>query len=340
MFNKFYASFKNFIKDNLFTFVVLLLFAIFMNYPLDYSIYTSGGTIDVNDRVVVSGEYKSSGSLNLAYVSELKATPFTYLLSYILPSWDRISLEEYQASDNETMDDIEKRARAYLELSKQSAIKVAYDYADKDFNISNTNYEIVYVDNSIKEDIKIGDILISVNNTKINDMNTYKNAVANSKIGDYIKLELKRNNKIIERKIKVQHINGEKLTGIMVLSLYEYDTSPKIEFKFKNNENGSSGGLMLSLAIYNKLTKEDITKCLKIVGTGTIDEDGSVGEIDGVKYKLMGAVKINADIFIAPSGDNYEECKKLIKEKKYNIKLIEAKTFKQVLDELEDINNA
>ena len=29
----------------------------------------------------------------------------------------------------------------------------------------------------------------------------------------------------------------------------------------------------------------------KIVGTGTIEEDGSVGEIGGVKYKLSGAVK-------------------------------------------------
>lgn len=339
MFNKFYVSFKNFIKNNLLTFAVLLLFAIFMNYPLDYSIYTSGGTIDVNDRVVISGENKSSGSLNLAYVSELKATPFSYLLSYILPDWDRISLEEYQASDNETMDDIEKRAKAYLELSKQSAIKLAYNHANKEFNISNTNYEIVYVDSSVEEDIKIGDILISVNNTKINDMSTYKNAVLNSKVGDYINVELKRNNKIIARKIKVQYINGEKLTGIMVLSLYEYNTSPEIEFKFKNNENGSSGGLMLSLAIYNKLVDEDITKGLKIVGTGTIDEDGNVGEIDGVKYKLMGAVKVHADVFIAPSGDNYEECKKLIKEKKYNIKLIEAETFKQVLSKLEDIND-
>ena len=48
------------------------------------------------------------------------------------------------------------------------------------------------------------------------------------------------------------------------------------------------------LAIYKELIEEDITHGLKIVGTGTIDELGNVGEIDGVKYKILGAVKNKA----------------------------------------------
>ncbi len=91
---------------------------------------------------------------------------------------------------------------------------------------------------------------------------------------------------------------------------------------------------MLALSIYDKLTDYDLTKGLKIVGTGTIDFDGNVGEIDGVEYKLKGAVKAKADIFIAPSGKNYEDALKLKKEKNYKIKIIEAKTFNQVLEEL------
>ena len=55
---------------------------------------------------------------------------------------------------------------------------------------------------------------------------------------------------------------------------------------------------MLALQIYNKLTKKDITKGRNIVGTGTIDKDGRVGDIGGIKYKLRGAVKKRANILI------------------------------------------
>ena len=91
---------------------------------------------------------------------------------------------------------------------------------------------------------------------------------------------------------------------------------------------------MLSLAIYDYLTNEDIARNRKIVGTGTIDSDGKVGSIGGVKYKLKGAVKNKADIFIVPDGENYEEVIKLVNENNYNIKIIKAITLDNVIEEL------
>ena len=91
---------------------------------------------------------------------------------------------------------------------------------------------------------------------------------------------------------------------------------------------------MLSLAIYDYLTNEDIARNRKIVGTGTIDSDGKVGSIGGVKYKLKGAVKNKADIFIVPDGENYEEVMKLVNENNYNIKIIKAITLDNVIEEL------
>ena len=49
---------------------------------------------------------------------------------------------------------------------------------------------------------------------------------------------------------------------------------------------------MTALAIYNYLTEEDITHGKTIVGTGTIDINGNVGLIGGVKYKLKVLLKI------------------------------------------------
>ena len=94
----------------------------------------------------------------------------------------------------------------------------------------------------------------------------------------------------------------------------------------------------MSLSIYNKLVDEDITKGRKIVGTGTIDTDGNVGEIGGVKYKLLGAVKSKADIFLVPY-ENYDEAIRYKNENNYDIKIIKVATFDEALNTLKSKNN-
>lgn len=332
MISKIYDKFINFIKENYKQLIFLIVFLIVMSFPLDYSVMVSGGTINVNDRVSIKGEYESDGSYNLAYVTELKGTIPTVLLSYIIPDWKKIPLEEYKASSNESQDDITKRAKIYLKYSEQAAIKLAYLKASKEFKIKNSEFNIVYVDEKAETTLKIGDIILKANDITITSLEQYRNIVEKSDIGDTINLKILRDKKEEEASIKVKNIDNKKVSGISILELYDYETSPEIELSFKNNESGSSGGLMLALSIYDKLISEDLTNGLKIVGTGTIDFDGNVGEIDGVEYKLMGAVKQKADLFIVPTGENYETCLKLKEERGYNIELIEAKTFDEIIE--------
>ena len=80
--------------------------------------------------------------------------------------------------------------------------------------------------------------------------------------------------------------------------LFRFFCDINIKVKTKSSESGASGGFMTALAIYNALTSDDITKGKIIAGTGTIDSEGNVGVIGGVKYKLSGAVKNHADIML------------------------------------------
>lgn len=337
MINKIYVKFKNFIKENYKQLIFLIIFYIVMTFPLPYYICVSGGTIDVNDRVAIENSSKSEGSFNLAYVSEIRATIPTLLFSYIIPSWERIEISDYKSSDNETVEDVETRDKLYLEEGNLNALKVAYTTANKTLTIINNQYHIIYVDSKVEADIRVGDVLLSADGIEINDISDYKKIVEAKDYGDTIKLELVRDDKNITRDIEVKKIDGKKLTGISIVNIFEYEADPSIEFNFDKNESGSSGGLMLTLSIYDKLVDEDITKGLKIVGTGTIDSEGNVGEIGGVKYKLMGAVKAKADVFLAPKGGNYEDCVKLKEEKNYDIEILEIETFEDALTKLKNI---
>ena len=131
-------------------------------------------------------------------------------------------------------------------------------------------------------------------------------------------------------------VSFDDVLGVPIINIPNIEVENKITYKGEDNENGPSGGLMFTLSIYNAITEYDITNGYKISGTGTINMDGTIGIIGGVKYKLAGAVKKNADIFIAPS-ENYEEALELQKKNKYDIKIIKADTFEEALEELKKL---
>ncbi len=63
---------------------------------------------------------------------------------------------------------------------------------------------------------------------------------------------------------------------------------------------------MFTLEIINALTEEDITQGRRIAGTGTINADGEVGSIGGMRQKTFGAIDVGAEYLLVPAG-NYDE---------------------------------
>lgn len=337
--NKLYDDFKNFIKE---TWKILLVFAILfvvLTYPLPYYIYNGGGTIDVNTRVEIENGYESKGSFNLAYVSELRATIPTWILAKILPSWDLIKMEDLTLSSKETNEDMFLRDKMMLNTANQTAIAIAYQKAGKKFEITKTNYTIAYIDEEADTNLKIGDHIVSLSGKTIKNLDQISTIIQEKEIGDTISITFERNGKNREGYMKVKKLDDKKMVGISFLLEQEYRTDPTLQFHFAERESGPSGGLMLTLSIYDKLVSEDITYGRKIVGTGTIESDGSVGSIGGIKYKLKGAVQDHADVFLAPAGKNYEECVKLKEEYNYPIEILSVASFNEALQKLKDLES-
>jgi len=132
-------------------------------------------------------------------------------------------------------------------------------------------------------------------------------------------------------------VNDEAKVGVIITETVDIKSDYNVDLKFKGTESGSSGGLMMTLTIYSYLNNIDLTHGKKIVGTGTIDREGNVGEISGIKYKLMGAVKEKADVFLVPQGENYKEARNLKNEKGYDIDIVPVETFQQALTYLKEL---
>lgn len=337
MFNKSYEKLKQFIKRSYLWLLLYITLVATMLYPLPYYIYTGGGIIDISDKVEVRDGSNSKGSFNMCYVSEINATIPTYIMSYIFNSWDIVSKEEMSLSNKETRTDILIRDQISLLKANQNAVITAYNNANIPYTLTDRHNYIIYIADVSDTDLKIGDELLKINGIDVTTIDNVTSILNNKTVGDKVDVTVKSNGKIIDKYATVWEENNRKLLGISFETIYDYDTSQKIEFNFTNNESGPSGGLMLSLFIYDKLVDDDITKGLKISGTGTISEDGTVGEIGGVKYKLKGAVKAKSDVFLVPNGDNYEEAIKEQNKYNYKIKIIGVSTFKEAVEKLKEM---
>jgi PDZ domain-containing protein len=95
---------------------------------------------------------------------------------------------------------------------------------------------------------------------------------------------------------------------------------------------GPSAGLMFTLTIYNALSLEDLTGGREIAGTGTINLDGTVGPIGGVKQKVAAAEGVGAGYFLCPI-ENYDDALSVAR----HIKVIKIGTAQQAIEFLQGL---
>ena len=331
-----FNNIKKFIKEYYKVIIVYVLILAFFLVEFPYYISAPGGLINTDDKIETTENFKMSGSLNMAYVSEIHATIPTLVISLLNKDWD-VEKEEEVKNDNETIEEKDYRNKMLLEESNDTALLVAYKHSDIDYKVTNNKVYITYVDKLADTNLKIGDQILKVDDTEITDKNSLFEYIASKQIGDKITLEVKDiNGDDKKREATLINVLDEPKVGAVVTETFDVKSDEKVNFNFKDRESGSSGGLMLTLTIYSHLNEIDLTDGKTIVGTGTIDINGNVGEISGIKYKLIGAVNKGADVFLVPVGENYEDAKKLKEERNYDIELVPVATFEEALSYLKN----
>lgn len=324
----------NFFKNpkEVVSFFLPIVITISLLIPVPYYVKMGGGTINLNDEISIEGEKEEKGSLEALYVREAKGIVLTYLLSYIVPSFEKEKIENTVINE-EDEDAYNYRERLYFTTSLDSATKVAFEKAGKEVKISSSRFLVIYIDKSSKTNLEVGDEILKIEGEKVDNYDKMASLISKNQNKKQIKITVKRDDKEIETSNQLINIDNEKKLGVVISNEIKYTSDPKVDFAFNGRQAGPSGGLMIALTIYNKLTDEDITKGKKVVGTGTIDTLGNVGEIGGIKHKLMAADSKNADIVFVPK-ENYKEAKQIKDKKNYNFELVSISNFDDAIEYL------
>lgn len=338
MISKIYVTIKEIIKENIIAVSIIVVFLILNIVEVPFYIEGPGGLVDLDDKVIIENEVKNKGSFNLTYVSQYKSSVMMYLLSFILPSFDATRINNYFLTDN-NLENYNYVEKILLNQGSDDAILLAYQKASKDISITDEKIYVYGVLEEAKTSLVMGDQIIKINNVEVKRRDDINPIIASIEPNKDFDVEVINNGKTYIRKVQKVKIDDSYIMGIALISDYEYVANPKITFKAKKNEYGPSGGFMTALEVYNELVDEDITKGYKIAGTGTINIDGMVDMISGVKYKLKGAVKNKADIFLVPAGENYEEALREKEAHNYNIEIVSIDTFDNALLYLKELSD-
>ena len=301
-------KYKYFIGLYLIFFILIIISSII---KVPYDITSPAGINEVENVIVIDTENEQSGSFNTVSVYSYDKVS---LLTYIMALFDKKTTisKTYQASNLSNALSY-KSGTIQKEVSITNALIAGYSLAkmygyDVDIKYEYKGYIVdQYYTYMTPNTIQIGDIVTSINEYSVLEY-PISTALAKAEETDKDGLLFKvlRNGEELEFTLtRNEYINyyGQKSSGYG-LGGYDYYVIEESNPTFTLNEAntlGPSGGLLQALSVFNALTSGfDITNGLKIVGTGTISLNGSVGAIGGIYQKVICADIMNADLFLVP----------------------------------------
>ncbi|HEU4480492.1 MAG TPA: PDZ domain-containing protein [Actinomycetota bacterium] len=308
--------------------------AFYVPIPSFYA-YLPGPVRDVEKLVEVEGAetYSSEGELLLTTVSVDVDVTFFDLVGALLDD-DSDVVDSDSVTGGRSLKELEREQRDEMASSKRSAQEVALAALDiARPHGDGARVAIILDDTPAEESLEEGDRIVRVDGRRVETSCDVGSAIDRHEAGDTVEMTVVRDGS--RRRLDIEAIaNPQGGTSAFIGFTMEdvnYRFDPGVEVGIDTGEiGGPSAGLMFTLAIYDQLTPDDLTRGRSIAGTGTIACDGGVGPIGGIRQKVAGAEEEGATVFLAPAG-NFEEAEAAAGE----IEVVSVSDFTEAIEYLE-----
>ncbi|MBM6400715.1 PDZ domain-containing protein [Phycicoccus sp. MQZ13P-5] len=293
------------------TFLLVVLAAGLTFVGLPYVVLSPGpatnvlGELDGKPVLSVEGAqtYPTEGALDFTTVSfdggpGRKVTVYDLLEAWLSDAVDAAP-ERYYFPDDASEEDVEAEN---TELMNESQVVAAATALRALGRTVPTTVSVADVPEDGPSDglLAKGDTVLSVDGTATTDSAAVRAAVQAHTPGEQVSIRVRRDG--AERTVTVRSADADGRAVIGILLRTDYDLPVDVTLN-TGQVGGPSAGLMFSLAIYDTLTPGSLTGGKRIAGTGTIEDDGSVGPISGIRQKMVGAHEAGARFFLSPAQD-------------------------------------
>ena len=332
-----------FFKKNKLLKITLITYT-FLIFPFgfaksDYYFMSPGPPYQWNIEIENVETYEYDGNLYQLTVRRDEANYFVY-------AWARLNSQidlyprEVILPDGVTPQELSEISIQNMVTSENVAIAVALDSLDYEIESEGDGVLVVGLldDSPVKDKLIKNDLIISINNELVRSASEFISMLRTYEIGDIVNIGLIRNEQelTIETKL-IEHVEyeNEPMVGFLASTPNQQFIFPfEVDIK-TGNVGGPSAGMMMALNVYNLLTEDDITNGKKIAGTGTIEIDGSIGPVGGVKQKVIAAKRANAGLILVPTA-NYEEASVFADD---NTQIVAVDSFDNALNVIFDFSS-
>lgn len=304
--------------------------------PVPYVIERPGPAIDVlgewedEEILVIDGAetHPTDGSLMMTTVSVDGGPGYRVTPVEVVAAWfDRTKMvmpREAVFPDGQTREQTTLTNTAAMSTSQQDAVAVALDELD-------IEYRDVVMISGVQEDgaaagtLEGGDVIVSVGGQTAGDVQGYRDLIAAVPEGEDVEMTVRRDGEEKTLQVPTELVDGTPRMGVILAEGHEFPLDIEISV---GDVGGPSAGLIFSLSVYDELTEGALTGGHAIAGTGTISEDGTVGSIGGIRQKMVGAEKSDAEFFLAPTAN----CEEVVGYEPDGLEVVAVGTFDEALE--------
>lgn len=302
-------------------FFILLLF-ICLLVPIPYYIEGPGAAVHLNELVTVNKkEDKKKGSYMLTTVSIQHATPITYFKQY-LPFHEGLTKDELFGTSGSSQE-YNNLQNYYMTSSINGAIQSAYKLAGEKYDFQYNGVYVMSILPGSKFDtiLNPGDTILSIDGNRFKSSQDFIEYVQKQKAGQEVSVTFEREGKQQQKRAKLIKMKETKKPGLGIGLVDDTSITTDIPVSIDAGSiGGPSAGFMFALQVYTQLKNADLRNGKEIAGTGTIDNNGTIGRIGGIDKKVVAADKEGAEVFFAPNDKIPEDVLKNYPELTSNYK--------------------
>lgn len=307
------------------------------NVELPYLAFSPGAVSDAADSIVVEEVevFPPDGELLMLTVIAPDVNVFEALIAGVDPTIDLVrkqAVRRVGESDEEYRD----RVLEQMNDSNFRSVAVALDYLGYELEAAEVVIEDFVEGVQAASVLERGDTILSINGVSITSVAEIRSLIEGLSPGDKVEVTINRSGEVTTVTVELAEREDEPGEPIIGVQLGELKKPPfPVEIQ-AGDVGGPSAGMMHTLAIIDTLTEGELTKGYVIAGTGTIQLDGSVGSIGGVRQKVVAAEAAGAAYILVPQG-NYESA---LTAERESIEIVPVATLDEAMSFLESLGEA
>lgn len=286
------------------------------NVPLPFYVEQPGSALSLSGvrgdgtasvvQVAAPGAGPIEGDFLLTAVSFRRATPATWALAHLDDAQDLVPVPEVVPAG--------QRAESYFDAQREVfattaeiASGAALEAAGYDVGFTGDGVLVVEVAPGSPADgvLQPQDVIVAIDGESVATTQDLQDTLRDEAVPPGPRqLTIQRGDEELQVEVRPQRGTvgaSSPRIGVSIRTVNERILLPVDVAVDAGRVGGPSAGLMIALTVYDMVDPLDLADGRLVAGTGAIRADGTVGEIGGIRHKVIAAHRFGAQLFLAPA---------------------------------------